>query len=124
MTIQQIVTFVKSNQIIAGLLVSAVVITMPETLPGWRDAPQWFWGWFRDSSKTFFNMRHSGAPVTDAMHQQQQALTQQPKVVAIQQENKLVAAAVEQSVPLQVAEDHQPPNNAATEPQMPGLVIL
>jgi hypothetical protein len=67
--------WIKSNEIILGLLLSAIVITMPEMLPHWREFPQWMWSWLRDAMKTFMNFRHSGAPISDVQHDQQQALT-------------------------------------------------
>ena len=65
---------IHQNQIILGLLASAWVITMPEKLPSIRQFPEWMWEWTRDSLKTFMNFRHSGAPVSDSMHEKQQAL--------------------------------------------------
>ena len=52
-----VAAWVKSNELILGLLASAIVGTMPETLPGFREFPQWAWTWFRDASKTFLNFR-------------------------------------------------------------------
>ena len=40
-----------------GLLASAIIGSMPEMLPAWREVPQWSWTWFRDSAKTFLNFR-------------------------------------------------------------------
>ena len=59
-----IFAWIKSNEIILGLLLSAIVITMPEMLPHWREFPQWMWSWVRDAMKTFMNFRHSGVPVS------------------------------------------------------------
>ena len=77
MTAQQfsdIMAWMKANELMLGLLASAIVITMPEKLPALKDFPQWMWSWFRDGSKTFLNFRHSGAPITDAQHSTAQAL--------------------------------------------------
>lgn len=71
--------WMKGNQIILGLLASAIVITMPEMLPHWREFPQWMWSWFRDAMKTFMNFRHSGAPITDTEHAQHQTIIQQKR---------------------------------------------
>ena len=84
-----IFAWIKSNEIILGLLLSAIVITMPEMLPHWREFPQWMWSWVRDAMKTFMNFRHSGVPVSDAMHTQQVSMQQQPQVVAAEQQKKL-----------------------------------
>lgn len=72
-----ILAWIKSNEIILGLLLSAIVITMPEALPHWKEFPQWMWSWVRDALKTFMNFRHSGAPVTDTQHAQEKMTTQQ-----------------------------------------------
>lgn len=82
--INDILAWIKNNEIILGLLASAWVITMPEKLPAIKEFPQWMWEWTRDALKTFMNFRHSGAPVTDEMHQQQQAM-QAPKAEVEQQ---------------------------------------
>jgi hypothetical protein len=71
---EQVMAWIKNNEIVLGLLLSAIVITMPEALPHWKDSPQWMWGWVRDALKTFMNFRHSGAPITDLQHKEQQAL--------------------------------------------------
>jgi hypothetical protein len=70
-----VLSWIKSNQLILGLLLSAIVITMPEKLPHWREFPEWLWEWTRDASKTFMNFRHSGVPVSDVTHLQHEALT-------------------------------------------------
>ena len=56
-TLDQIMTWAKENQLMLGLLMSAVIGSMPELLPTWRQAPQWAWTWVRDSAKTFLNFR-------------------------------------------------------------------
>jgi hypothetical protein len=58
-----ILEWVKSNQLVIGLCFSAVIGTMPETLPAFKQFPQWAWSWFRDASKTFLNFR-KGLPET------------------------------------------------------------
>lgn len=58
MTGQEFYIFIKSNQLMIGLLSSAIIGTMPEMLPGWRQFPQWTWTWIRDAAKTFLNFRH------------------------------------------------------------------
>jgi hypothetical protein len=55
--LHNILAWAKDNQIILGLLSSAVVGTMPETLPTLKYFPQWAWTWFREASKTFLNFR-------------------------------------------------------------------
>jgi hypothetical protein len=52
--------FITENQLMLGLLASAVTGTMPEALPSIRAFPQWAWTWFRDTSKTFLNFRQHG----------------------------------------------------------------
>jgi len=94
--INDLLAWIKSNEIILGLLASAWVITMPEKLPAIKDFPEWAWEWTRDALKTFMNFRHSGVPVSDAMHSQQQAMEQQPKVVASEEQKKVVTAATEE----------------------------
>jgi hypothetical protein len=76
MTWQQAYNFVHNNELIFGLLASAIIITMPEKLPGWREVPEWLWEWTRDCLKTFMNFRHSGAPVSDAQHSAEKAMEQ------------------------------------------------
>ncbi len=56
--INAVTTWIKDNQIVLGLLASAVIGTMPETLPAIREFPQWAWTWLRDSAKTFLNFRN------------------------------------------------------------------
>jgi len=58
---------------------------MPEKLPAIKDFPEWAWEWTRDTLKTFMNFRHSGAPVSDVMHQQQQAMEAPPKPKVVEQ---------------------------------------
>lgn len=50
-------TWIHENQLIIGLIFSAIVGTMPESLPTISQLPQWTWTWFRSSSKTFLNFR-------------------------------------------------------------------
>jgi hypothetical protein len=97
-----IMAWIKSNEIVLGLLLSAIVITMPEKLPGLREFPGWMWEWIRDALKTFMNFRHSGAPVSDVMHSQQQAIEQQPKVVAAEQQKKAMEVVAAMPVPAPV----------------------
>jgi hypothetical protein len=58
-TLEQILAIIKENQLILGLLASAVIGAMPEALPKMQEFPQWAWTWFRDSAKTFLNFRFS-----------------------------------------------------------------
>ena len=76
-TLNDVLAWIKGNQIILGLLASAIIITMPEMLPHWKEFPQWMWSWTRDAMKTFMNFRHSGAPITDTQHLQQVEIQQQ-----------------------------------------------
>lgn len=78
LNLDNVLTWVKANQLILGLLGSALVITMPEKLPALREFPEWFWEWTRDASKTFLNFRHSGTPISDTTHLQQQTLLVKP----------------------------------------------
>jgi hypothetical protein len=55
--IHNVLAWCKDNQIVLGLLGSAVVGTMPEALPTLQYFPQWAWTWFREASKTFLNFR-------------------------------------------------------------------
>jgi hypothetical protein len=70
-----IVSWAKSNELLLGLIASAVVGTMPEKLPTVRELPQWLWSWFHEASKTFLNFRKGiqepPKPVVQAPHQQQ-----------------------------------------------------
>ena len=92
-----IIAWVKANELILGLLVSAIVITMPEKLPAFREFPEWMWEWTRDAMKTFMNFRHSGAPVTDTMHKEQQALEADPK--ALEADPKALEAVLKKKLP-------------------------
>lgn len=69
-----IMEWANNNKIVLGLLASAIIITMPEKLPVWREFPEWFWEWSRDAAKTFFNFRNSGSPIPDKIHLEQVAL--------------------------------------------------
>lgn len=60
--IETIMTWMKDNQLMLGLLASAVIGAMPELLPSWRQFPQWLWTWIRDSSKMFLNFRRMPQP--------------------------------------------------------------
>jgi hypothetical protein len=40
-----------------GLIFSAIIGTMPEMLPHWREFPQWCWSWFLSASTTFLNYK-------------------------------------------------------------------
>lgn len=57
-TLEQIMAWAKDNQLMLGLVGSAIVGAMPEKLPKLREFPQWVWTWFRDTAKTFLNLRH------------------------------------------------------------------
>jgi hypothetical protein len=58
-TLDQLYVWAKDNQLMLGLLASAVIGSMPELLPNWRNSPQWAWTWIRDSAKTFLNFRNA-----------------------------------------------------------------
>lgn len=60
-SIEQIFTWAKENQLMLGLLASAIIGNMPEMLPSFRESPQWAWTWLRDSAKTFLNFRMKAA---------------------------------------------------------------
>lgn len=81
----QIFQWGKDNQLMLGLIASAVIGAMPEMLPSLREFPQWLWTWFRDSAKTFLNFRKlmDNEPKTA----QQQKLEQQ-KLEAVQKEKE------------------------------------
>jgi hypothetical protein len=70
-TLDQIMTWVKDNQLMVGLVASAVIGAMPELLPTWKTFPQWMWTWFRDSAKTFLNFRRQMTEPTPPTVQQQ-----------------------------------------------------
>ena len=55
--IQNVLTWAKDNQLMLGLLASAMVGTMPDTLPTLKNLPQWLWSWFHEASKTFLNYK-------------------------------------------------------------------
>ena len=61
-----VLAWAKSNQLMLGLIFSAIIGTMPELLPGWREFPQWIWSWVREASKTFLNYKKGAAVVSDA----------------------------------------------------------
>jgi len=61
-TYSDVLTWCKENQLVLGLLFSAIVGTMPEKLPSWCELHQWFWTWFRDAAKTFLNFK-KGLPI-------------------------------------------------------------
>ena len=52
-----VMTWAKDNQIIFGLLASAIISTMPADLPTWKQFPNWMWHWVRDAANTFLNFR-------------------------------------------------------------------
>ena len=58
MNMNDVVTFIKSNELMLGLLLSAIVSAMPEQLPAdWKALPAWWYGWLHDTLKTFMNYR-------------------------------------------------------------------
>lgn len=56
-TFDEFIAWAKQNELLLGLIASAVVGAMPHDLPSWKEAPQWMWTWFHDSAKTFLNFR-------------------------------------------------------------------
>lgn len=56
-TFDQILTWAKDNELLLGLIASAAIGTMPETLPQAKYIHQWLWTWFHDAAKTFLNFR-------------------------------------------------------------------
>ena len=85
LTFDQALTWMKENQLIIGLVLSAVIGTMPETLPSLRQAPQWAWTWCRDAAKTFLNFRRGIEPPIVPITKQEAADTN--KVIEKQQLN-------------------------------------
>ena len=55
--LDDILVWAKNNQLMLGLIFSAIVGTMPDVLPKWREFPQWCWTWFHEASKTFLNFK-------------------------------------------------------------------
>lgn len=72
-TLDQIMIWAKENQLLLGLIGSAIIGAMPETLPATVKAfPQWMWTWTRDAAKTFLNFRRQ---LTEPTILQQQRIT-------------------------------------------------
>ena len=67
-TLEQIMAWAKDNQLMLGLVGSAIVGAMPEKLPGFREFPQWLWTWIRDTSKTFLNFKHGVVDPNSVLH--------------------------------------------------------
>lgn len=87
-TIDQIMIWAKENQLLLGLIGSAIIGAMPETLPATVKAfPQWMWTWTRDSAKTFLNFRRQLTEPT--IQQQRIAATQHGNQGAHNSENEV-----------------------------------
>lgn len=63
-TCSEFFKWMKDNELILGILGSAIVGSMPETLPTFSELPQWIWSWLHDSSKTFLNFKR-GVPISE-----------------------------------------------------------
>jgi len=63
---EHLIQFIKDNQLLCGLILTAIAATMPVYLPySFKAFPQWTWTWIRDAIKTFSNLRNSASAVVE-----------------------------------------------------------
>jgi hypothetical protein len=62
----KLVNFIGTHEAVLGLVALAFIVTMPEELPsGWRDIPDWLYGWLHNGLKTFVSFRSPSSPAKE-----------------------------------------------------------
>jgi hypothetical protein len=80
-----ILTWMRENQIITGLVATAIFSAMPDRLPyNAKAIPHWLWTWFYVATKTFLNLRRGDStppPIASQDDRKEKDVVKQPRLL-------------------------------------------